>query len=168
MQVPYTIRKADMILIAGCLLAAVLAGVFLSVHRRAGSMVRISCDGEEAAVLAFDGSAQKRYYLIRYTDGKAVVESCGEEPAASEEGFNLLSVTDGTVRMEAADCKDQICVRHRAVSAEGESIICLPHKVVVEITGKGGQSGPKKAGQRDGLEEDEEETAQDLLDGVVE
>ena len=37
--------------------------------------------------------------------------------------------------MESADCPDQICVRQKAISKEGESIICLPNKVVVSIVG---------------------------------
>ena len=36
--------------------------------------------------------------------------------------------------MKEADCPDQICVRHKAISKSGESIVCLPHKVVVEIS----------------------------------
>ena len=35
--------------------------------------------------------------------------------------------------MEKADCPDQVCVRHSAISRNGESIICLPHEVVVSI-----------------------------------
>ena len=35
--------------------------------------------------------------------------------------------------MEWADCPDQICVSHRKISRDGESIICLPNQVVVTI-----------------------------------
>ena len=37
--------------------------------------------------------------------------------------------------MEWADCPDQICVNHRPVSRNGESIICLPNEVVVSVKG---------------------------------
>ncbi len=37
--------------------------------------------------------------------------------------------------MISADCPDQICVNHGAVSKENESITCLPHKLIVEIHG---------------------------------
>ena len=90
-----------------------------------------------------------------------------------EGAFNLFSVTDGVVRMEAADCRDQICVRHRAVSAVGESIICLPHKLVVEITTAETHlrgTGKEQTGQ--GNFEDRKDNSQDsteeALDGVVE
>ena len=42
-------------------------------------------------------------------------------------------IKDGEARMEWADCPDQICVDHRAVSRNGESIICLPNQVVVTV-----------------------------------
>ena len=44
-------------------------------------------------------------------------------------------IKDGKVRMEDADCPDQICVNHRAISRDGESIICLPNQTVVTIRG---------------------------------
>lgn len=46
---------------------------------------------------------------------------------------NQMKIEDGTVTMTWATCPDQICVEHRAISREGESIICLPNKVVLSI-----------------------------------
>jgi hypothetical protein len=40
--------------------------------------------------------------------------------------------------VEAADCPDKLCVSHREIFREGESIVCLPHRVVVTVT-KGGK-----------------------------
>jgi hypothetical protein len=51
----------------------------------------------------------------------------------SDEDFNLLIIKDGEAFIESADCRDKICVHHKPVSRSGESIVCLPHKVVVEI-----------------------------------
>ena len=48
---------------------------------------------------------------------------------------NVLMIKDGRAQMKSADCPDQICVRQKAISKEGESIICLPNKVVVSIVG---------------------------------
>ena len=38
--------------------------------------------------------------------------------------------------MEEADCPDRLCVRQGAVSRVGESIICLPHELVVTVEGE--------------------------------
>lgn len=52
---------------------------------------------------------------------------------------NKLVIQGGRAEMTWADCPDQICVRHTAISRAGESIICLPNKVVVSIVG--GEAG---------------------------
>ena len=161
-QFPDGIRKADIALVVVCVLAAVLTGVFLILYRREGDVVRVSCDGEQLAVFAFPaaGIQDRQYYLVWVEDGQMTVSNCGNAPVIPDGGaFNLFSVADGVVRMEAADCRDQICVRHRAVSAVGESIICLPHKLVVEITtGEAHLRGT----------ENSQDSAEETLDGVVE
>lgn len=139
----YGIKKADIVLIAGCLLAAALLGVFFVVHREAGGIVRILYDGIELKEISLYSEqtdswakASSGYYLITYRDDVVGVEYFKDKPESKiSEGtsYNLISVTDGTVAMEAADCGDQICVRHKPISSEGESIICLPHILVVEI-----------------------------------
>jgi hypothetical protein len=37
--------------------------------------------------------------------------------------------------MASSDCHNQVCVEHAPISHSGESIICLPHKLVVTIKG---------------------------------
>lgn len=175
-QFPNGIRKADIALVVVCVLAAVLTGVFLILYRREGDVVRVSCDGEQLAVFAFSAAEiqDRQYYLVWAEDGHMTVSSCGNVPEIPDEGaFNLFSVTDGVVQMEAADCRDQICVRHRAVSAVGESIICLPHKLVVEITTgethlhRTGmeQTGQGNLGDR---KDNSQDSTEEALDGVVE
>lgn len=50
-------------------------------------------------------------------------------------GNNTLEVSQGEAVMTYADCPDQYCVHHRPISKGGESIICLPNKVVISIKG---------------------------------
>ena len=48
----------------------------------------------------------------------------------------------GTYSLDKTDCPDKICVNHAAISKKGETIVCLPHKVVVEVVdGNGIQDG---------------------------
>lgn len=59
----------------------------------------------------------------------------------SENGdSNILIIQDKEARMSEADCPDGLCVKQGAISARGESIICLPHKLVIEVT-KGMDAG---------------------------
>lgn len=48
---------------------------------------------------------------------------------------NLLVIKDGEADMVEADCPDKLCVHQKAISKNHETIVCLPNKVVVEITG---------------------------------
>lgn len=54
-------------------------------------------------------------------------------------GTNILVIKDRTAKIVEADCPDQVCVRHKAISKKGESIICLPNKIVVSIDEGEGQ-----------------------------
>lgn len=50
-----------------------------------------------------------------------------------EGGTNVLHIDNGMAWLSKADCPDQICVNTGKIKYVGQSIICLPHKVVVEI-----------------------------------
>ncbi len=49
------------------------------------------------------------------------------------DNYNELVIQNGEIYMKEANCRDQICVRHKAISKNGEIIICLPHAVYVEV-----------------------------------
>lgn len=53
----------------------------------------------------------------------------------SEYGFNLVELGDEKVRVIEADCRDKIDVKQGYISKIGETIICLPNRMVVEIKG---------------------------------
>lgn len=61
-----------------------------------------------------------------------------------EEGNeNLLVIEEESVWIEEANCPDGLCVRQGHISHSGDSIICLPHKLVVTIEGtEKNTSGP--------------------------
>ena len=50
------------------------------------------------------------------------------------EDWNLIVVEDGKIRVEAASCAGQDCVR-RGESDGGTPIVCLPNRLVIEFTG---------------------------------
>lgn len=151
------LRRADICLMAFFLLLALAGFVWSAISREDGQTLRISCDGEiieevslaqtrlhdPAGAARGSASGTVRYCLILYVNGRASCQWYGERPdlaAAVPEGnsFNLLAVSEEDVWMEAADCRDQICVHHIPISGGGESIICLPHRLVAEIVGAAG------------------------------
>ena len=48
-------------------------------------------------------------------------------------GECILIIKDGEAYMQEADCPNQICVHHSPVSNKGETIVCLPNRVIIEI-----------------------------------
>lgn len=48
---------------------------------------------------------------------------------------NIIEIKDGKVRMTDSDCHNQDCVHQGTISKKNESIVCLPNKVVVSISG---------------------------------
>ena len=52
------------------------------------------------------------------------------------ENHNLLVIEDGKAYVDEANCPDKLCKNMGKISTSGQSIICLPHKVVIEIVGE--------------------------------
>lgn len=54
-------------------------------------------------------------------------------PIQTNQGYNLFQIENRVASVVEADCRDQICVEHVGISKKGETIVCLPHKLIVEI-----------------------------------
>jgi hypothetical protein len=51
-------------------------------------------------------------------------------------GENILVIDDGKAYIKEADCPDKLCVKQGKIQRVGQSLICLPNKVVVEVVDK--------------------------------
>ena len=108
------IRKADIALF--CIL------VLLALASFAFTAIRLSAPAGDV-VVTLGGSLYGTYSL-----------SEDKEIEISVEGFhNIVRIENGRVLMKSSDCRNQVCVNHAPISRSGESIICLPHKLVVSI-----------------------------------
>ncbi|MBR5302998.1 MAG: NusG domain II-containing protein [Clostridia bacterium] len=55
---------------------------------------------------------------------------------AQEDGsLNVIAVKDGAVFMQEANCRDGLCIRQGKMKNAAKTIVCLPHKIVVQLTG---------------------------------
>lgn len=107
-------KNKDVILIIAVLLLAGLIAVFLCIYSgETGETVRIMIDGNEY------GS---------YPLGEDSVIEIG-----NTFGYNRIVIENEEVFMQEADCPDQYCVEHKAISKTNETIVCLPHKLVMEL-----------------------------------
>ena len=109
-------HRNDGIFIAVLLLIVALLGAAFFFLRGEGDTVTVSVDGKLYGT----------YPL--HTDLTLSIRT-GED--GEEE--NLLVIRDGTARVESATCPDGICAAHKPISREGESIVCLPHRVVITV-----------------------------------
>lgn len=109
----FKLRKADLLLLAAALVfGAVLAAVLLL--RSPGGTVQVRVAGAITAGYPLDVDAS---YTITGVNG----------------GTNLLVIEDGAARIEEASCPDGVCVHTGRIRRNGQSIVCLPNQVVVEI-----------------------------------
>lgn len=108
------ISKGDLILLTTLLLVGGVSFLLWRSHAVGGNQVKIILDGE--VVASYPLNEDKEY----------VVEQ--------EMGTNRVVIRNGKVTVDQADCPDKICQQHRPIQKVGETIICLPHKLVVEIT----------------------------------
>ena len=51
--------------------------------------------------------------------------------------INKIEVRDGRIAIVYANCGDQICVRKGFINQTGQTIVCLPHKLVIEVMPSG-------------------------------
>lgn len=76
--------------------------------------------------------------VVVFKDGKvfATVPLTADETVIVEDengNRNVIRVEGGEARMIEANCRDQVCVHTRPAGKDGQSIICLPNRVTVEI-----------------------------------
>lgn len=114
-------HKKDWILIGSFLGIALIAASVLHFFTPQGTQVVATVDGQEVG----------RWSLADSVD----------EVIETELGKNRLVIEEGKASIVEADCPDGICVKQGNISRTGQTIVCLPHKLVIEITGKAEENG---------------------------
>lgn len=106
--------KLDFWIIIFLILAAVISFVFLNSFSNAeGGYVEIVVDKETKEIFPLN---ENKEYII------------------SEGGHsNTIKIWDSKVWITDASCPDKLCVKQGKIDKGGQSIICLPNKVVVKI-----------------------------------
>ncbi len=102
----------------------ILAVIVIAVAATGVLLLNIFKTEGEFAVVKIDGKETERYPLSVNTE--VVIET-------ENNGKNTLVIEDGKAFIKNATCPDKICEGHSKISFKGETIVCLPHKVVIEI-----------------------------------
>ncbi len=110
-------KKKDIVFIVVVLLLAGVTAIFFCLNGgETGKLVRIVIDGREY--------------------GNYSIEESQRIEISNDYGENRIVIENYEVFMEHADCPDQYCVNHKAISKTNETIVCLPHRLVVELHGE--------------------------------
>ena len=126
-------KKNDVILGGGILVIALV--LFLVMHltrNEAGNRIQITVDGE--------------VYGTYSLEKNQVIE------VKEKDFYNRIRIQDGVAYMEEANCPDGYCEEQGKISGRTQTIVCLPHKLVVEVL------------DADGLENDS--TSEDVPDTI--
>lgn len=103
------LKKADKIVLASVLLFSVIVALFMFVFKNNGKSVVIKQQNRVVCSLPLN---KETVYELEH---------------------NTVVIKNGKAFVKSADCPDQICVKHKKISKSGESIVCLPNRVIIEV-----------------------------------
>ena len=90
-----------------------------------------------AATIAFSGAESSGDRVVVTVSGSEYGSyDLHENQTIKLNTGNTICIEEGKVFMKKSTCYGQDCVKMGKISHSPDSIICLPHKVVVEIKGK--------------------------------
>jgi hypothetical protein len=117
------IKRWD-ILITILLISVSLLPLVIFTHVQAGKV------NEHSILVAVISVEHEVVERITLTDNTGV-DIFDLTPSAHDR--NTIEVRDDRIRMKSATCSDQVCVNFGFISKSGETIVCLPHKILIEI-----------------------------------
>ncbi len=100
------------------LIAGIVGSLLLFNQKPEGQVVEVLQDGK--CIRTIDLSQVEEPYRF-------VVEDAS--------GSNTVCVEPGRICITEADCPDHVCIRRGWLSGSAEPIVCLPHKLVIQIVG---------------------------------
>ncbi len=109
-------KKADIIIIALIIAVGTSMGLFLSFGKASADQVRITIENQVYGT-----------YDI-FSNNTILIENQGL--------VNEILIEDGKVMMKEANCQGQDCIHQGEKESAGETIICLPNQVMVELLGE--------------------------------
>lgn len=86
-------------------------------------------NGQNIAIVKIHGEIVAEYPLSE--DGETILETF----YPSDKQYNIIEVSGNQARIKEDNSPDQIGVRTGWISRPGQTAICLPHGLVLEITG---------------------------------
>ena len=107
-----------------------LWGLLLALIVAAGLLLygKLGRGGGMVAVVSVNGEVLERIDLSK-------VRKEYDLEISTEYGNNTVHIEPGAISVTAADCPDHVCMRQGKLTGSGIPIICMPHRLVIEILG---------------------------------
>ena len=116
------VKKWDVIIISLFVIASFIPALIFTLQARAdsgGYYVEIKVQGELYETSQLTGHTGREEIRIE-----------------TDLGVNIVEIIDEKVGMYEADCPDKVCYSPEYISRPGETIVCLPNRVVIEVKGE--------------------------------
>ncbi|RRK11733.1 NusG domain II-containing protein [Lactiplantibacillus garii] len=84
------------------------------------------------AVVSHNGTVLKRVNLTTLS------KTTHYTYRAKDGDYNTVTFKPHKVAITKANCSDQVCIRRGWITKPGQTIVCLPHKVLIEIKSDSG------------------------------
>ena len=117
----------------GDILIYILLGLFALVGF-IGMKSMATMGGRRTVVVLLDGREIERVPISSNMEAREIYIDAGYG------NYNILNITDEGAKIVKASCSDGLCMRQGRIDNPGQSIVCLPNKVVVKILGEEGDS----------------------------
>lgn len=114
-------KKFDKLIIAFFICLAIVLGIFFKINRKTDTSTKW-------VEISVKGNLYKKVMLQKSTKEKIIIKT--------DLGENTVLIENGGVRILESNCSNQICVKDGFKDKPGEVLVCLPHKVVVQIKGE--------------------------------
>lgn len=116
------IKKWDVIIIGFFVLVSFMPALYFALEAKGG-------EGTIYAEVKVKGEVFGSYILTGH-EGREVIT------VETNLGINIIEIVDEKIGMYEADCPDQVCYVPEFINKPGETIVCLPNRVVIEIKGE--------------------------------
>ncbi|MDU5106574.1 MULTISPECIES: NusG domain II-containing protein [unclassified Clostridium] len=115
-------KKLDFVIIAVLMILSFLPEIILGASVGKGL-------SNTYAEITVSGKLYKNINLSQHR-GEETIE------LKTKDGVNIIKIKDNKIGIIEADCPDQVCMNPEYIEKPGESLVCLPHKVMIEIKGR--------------------------------
>jgi len=113
------LKRADILLIIILLFLSLLPLLFLPDSQASAVHADITINGQLWRRVPLSAHKGHETITVKTPDGH----------------YNTITIDDDTIAVQEADCPDRICIQQGKAKKPGDIIVCLPHKLLIEIKG---------------------------------